>query len=808
MALTSAERTSIINLAAGMFNASLGATYMADLAVAFEANGRSLLNLARDLAQTNAFKQIHSPAQTSAEFATTFLTPLGLQANTFAVNYVTSRLAAGASKGDIIYEAVSALNVTTAPEFADARAILTNKTQVAEYYSVTKGVVQTDLSSLQASIATVTKDSASVTSAKAAIDNPSGNGSGSVFTLSTAAETLVGTTGNDTFNAADTTLTAADSIDGASGSDTLVLSMTANNALPSASIKNVETFNVRAAAGALSVSDLQGFVGLTAFNSDRSTQNISVTGLTKGGTFGMIGDGAVSSNAFYSFGYAGNADVATLAVSGKMLGTAAVTLIGTGVSSTIINSTGAANTLGTITTPATSKATTINATTDLKANLSTTADVSLTVTGGGTVDLAAVALNNAIVTIDASAQTAGGTRIAAGTSTTIKFTGGSGADSFTTGAVLATGAAVDAAGGTDTLVVSNAAHLAATPAAFYSNFEVVSVGGGATLDLAVLATKNTLTGLVITGSATLSNVPGTAAGAATVTANSTLSVGVNGATTPGQLDTLKLTIDDGASTTGTITITTPTAAGVETLSLVATDNVVVTSLANMTALTSIVGTGAATASLTSTAMALAPNLVLDFTGASGAVTFNATGATTNGFTFKGSSAANTVTGGNQVFTVDISKSASVADVITVSNATGGTAVAPNAVITGFTNAVTHGDKLDLINTATVTANAVAGQATGTTNLTAAITSGVITFAGTAAATATLQNKIDAAFLLAGTTQYNVLAFEHGGNTYIAEQGDTTAAYAAGTDVLVQLTGVTGVTALSTSASGANTVFIA
>ena len=61
--------------------------------------------------------------------------------------------------------------------------------------------------------------------------------------------------------------------------------------------------------------------------------------------------------------------------------------------------------------------------------------------------------------------------------------------------------------------------------------------------------------------------------------------------------------------------------------------------------------------------------------------------------------------------------------------------------------------------------------------------------------------------LAGTTQYNVVGFEHGGNTYIYEQGDTTATYAAGVDVVVQLTGVTGVTALSTGASAAATVYV-
>lgn len=109
-------------------------------------------------------------------------------------------------------------------------------------------------------------------------------------------------------------------------------------------------------------------------------------------------------------------------------------------------------------------------------------------------------------------------------------------------------------------------------------------------------------------------------------------------------------------------------------------------------------------------------------------------------------------------------------------------------ISGFTNAAGTGDKLDLINNVTIAGNAGAA-ATGVTNLSGAITSGIITFSGTAAAGATL-NKIDAAASLAGTTQYNAIGFEHGGNTYVFEQGDATASYAAGVDVIVQLTGVT------------------
>lgn len=810
MALTSAERTSLIELVVGMFNAAPGATYLGEVALIFEATNNNLTTVARLLAQTPVYKSLNSDFQTASEFATAFLTPLGLQGNTEATSYITQRLAAGASKGEIVLQGLAALNATSAPAFADARAILANKTSVAEYYSVTKAVAQSNLGILQASVATVTKDASSVTTAKTAIDsNTVGSGGGATFTLSVNAETFLGTSGSDTFNAADTTLGAADSLDGATGTDTLNFTVANTVHFPAATIKDIETINVRAVGGALGSIDLSLMSSVTTFNAERSTQNVTATNLGKGSVYGVVGDNSVSSLAINSFGYLGNADVATLNISGGTLGSAAVTLSGTGVSSTTINSTGAANTMGVIATPGTSLGVTINAATSLKATLSTTADTKLTVTGAGVVDLSAVALANNLTTIDAATQpTDAGLKIAAGNSTTIKFTGGAGTDLFKTGAVLATGAAVVGGAGTDTLVVTDATHVTATPAAFYSGFEVVSLSAGVSADLSLLATNNTLTGLILAGSSTVSNLNANTAGNVTVTGSSTAVFTVVGATTPGQLDTLKLIVDDGVTAMNTLTLTAPGATGVETLALVANDNATITSLANLGALTALNGTGAGTVNVTTTAIALNSGLAIDFSGATGAVTLDATGATGNGFTFKGSSGVNILTGGSKAFTVDLAKSTAKADVLVITNATDSGYAQANAIISSFTNAASTGDKIDVLGTATITANVAAGAATGITNLTAAITSGVITFAGTAAATATLQNKIDAAAGLAGATQYNVLAFEHSGNTYVFEQGDTTATFAAGTDVIIQLTGVTGVTALSTTASAANTVWVA
>ncbi len=809
MALTTAERSNIIKLVVAMFNAAPGATYLADLTVAYEANGRSLTNLANDLSNTGAFKALNPVFQTAAEYAAALLTPLGLQANTTAVDYVTSQFNAGVSKGLIAYNVAAALTATTDTQFADAKAILNNKTTVAEYYSVTKAVAQTNVGSLQQVISTVTKDAASVTAATGTID--SGSGSGTVFTLATAAETVTGTSGNDTFNSADTTLTAADSVDGAAGTDTLnFTNATAAAAFPGANIKNIEVINVRAIKE-ITGGDLSTTTGVTAFNSDRSTDKITVTNLAKGGTFGMLGDGAVTTAAAYAFGYAAAADAATLNFANGTVGTAAVTLTGTGVLSTTINSTGAANAAASVTNAATSKATTINATTNLTltGGLTVGADTSLTLKGAGLINIVGGALGNAVTTIDASGST-GGVRVAAGNSTTIKFTGGTGADQYKTGADLATGAAVDGGAGTDTLILNSATVIdSAAKAAFYSNFEAVSIGGGWTADLDLLAAKNTLAGLTLTGSATVNNINAATAAAVTVTANTTAVLSVKGATNPGQLDVLNITVNDSAAAVNTITLNNLSALGVEAVNFTATDNITINAFTNLGALTTVSGTGAGAYSLTTGAVALNPNLALDFSTATGAVTFDATNSTTNGFSIKGGAGVNTITGGKQVFTADLSKSVAKADVVTITNATGGTTALANAAITGFTNATTTGDKIDVIGAAAIQANVAAGTATGIAGLTGAVTSGIMTFAGTAAATATLADKINAAASanFAGAAN-EIIAFEHAGNTYIVSQQATADAFDAGTDLVVQLTGLTGVTALSTAASGATTIFVA
>ena len=164
MAITAQERSDLIELAVLMFNAAPGATYLSELASIYESTGRNLAVVANILAGTPAYQQLNPNFQTAEEFATAFLTPLGLEANTTAREFVVARLNAGASKGQVAFEAMVALDAYTGDDAAivTAKAEVANKVEVSEYYSVTKAVAQTNLGTLQQVLASVTSDDATV----------------------------------------------------------------------------------------------------------------------------------------------------------------------------------------------------------------------------------------------------------------------------------------------------------------------------------------------------------------------------------------------------------------------------------------------------------------------------------------------------------------------------------------------------------------------------------------------------------------------------------------------------------------------
>ena len=253
------ERTNIIKLVNLMFNAAPGATYLAELTTIFDAtsgtSAQKLTTLANTLSNSIPFLKLNPVFQLASEFANSILNPLGLGANAEAVAFVTAQFNAGQNKGQIILNVGVALDATTNPTFADAKAIINNKAAVSEYYSVTKAVAQTDISQLQAVVSSVTASPSSVTAANALVDNGAGStaavGAANLL-FTTGVDNRVGTAGNDTFDAsrvivggvAYDTLSSSDSLDGGAGTDTLFVQAVSVAAATPASIKSIEVVTI------------------------------------------------------------------------------------------------------------------------------------------------------------------------------------------------------------------------------------------------------------------------------------------------------------------------------------------------------------------------------------------------------------------------------------------------------------------------------------------------------------------------------------------------------------------------------------
>ncbi|WP_457750362.1 DUF4214 domain-containing protein, partial [Sulfurimonas sp.] len=138
--------------------------------------------------------------------------------------------------------------------------------------------VPTDVATTE--LANITADPATVTAAEAAVAtavNP-----GETVALTTGVDTLVGTEKNDTFNAildgANSTLTNLDTIDGAGGTDTLNIDEVTAAGLPTMTVSNIETINLRS-AGAANITTSTGFTGLETLNVTQGT-SATVTAAT------------------------------------------------------------------------------------------------------------------------------------------------------------------------------------------------------------------------------------------------------------------------------------------------------------------------------------------------------------------------------------------------------------------------------------------------------------------------------------------------------------------------------------------------
>lgn len=555
------------------------------------------------------------------------------------------------------------------------------------------------------------------------------------------------------------------------------------------------------------------FTGATSFTTDTSTGLVNFTGLTAAQTATMkAGSGGMGA------GFGATVGAGTINIDG---GTTAgnVAITGAALTAATINSTGAAatstgaigtNTIGTLTGAATTTSTTINATSGLTTGAATNLGSTVTITGAGNVSFGTTALEAGVTTLNASALTGTLTAVL-GSSVTQTVTGGSGNDVITSGSILTTGS-VDAGAGTDTLVVGAANQVnTAALAAKYTNFETVR--SAVSLDMSLIGG---ITALQVTAATdkTFSNMSEAQAANVTLRGSQTTDVtfAVTGATTVGTINTLGLSINDGAAALSTITAADISAAGVEMVTIAATDNFTATTLAGLTGLQSLTTSGAGNLSLTTGALATNANSSINASNSTGTVTINADGVTGNGMALTGSATkANNITGTDfdDVIVggaaVDTLKGGDGIDIMT-----GGAGVDIFVFYTdvdaelsagepGDVNSITDysGDILRLTDVANNDNFAVAGQATtpvATSNV-AINANGLITFD---AADDTLAEKIVAVLADADIGDNELAIFNHGSDTYVF---GTSATATAADHFIIKLVGVTLSTITEQATSG-------
>jgi len=572
---------------------------------------------------------------------------------------------------------------------------------------------------------------------------------GSSFTLTTAVDAPVATSGSDSFigvvdlaTPANSTLTAADAVNGLAGNDTLrIITQGAGaiaDATNGANVSNVETVEIRAVStGGVALAGTS-VPGATLIVNDVSTDALTLTALADVTAIKINGN-AVATNGATTAAYVATATSGEVTINGGVTA-GAIAVNGAGLTSLAITSSGAANTTGAISTTGTPTAVTL----DAKTNLTTTslavgtnaAAQSLTITGAGKATLGT--LDTDFATVDASGNSGGIVATMSGTATT-KITGSSAADTITTAGVLTTGS-VDAGAGTDILAVVGADVGTAALGAKYSNFETLQVNDTASVNLDHIAGITAIR--IADGGGTTGVTNLTAAQAAAITLVSggagAVTIGVKNATDIGQIDTVTIGVNDGAATVGTVALTAPVMTGVEKLVLNAgPDAINVSALTSATSLDSIVlnATHASgTSTVTSGAITPNANTFIDASGSTAATAIDFGGITAAGNAIKiaGGSGADTITtsgvnadfvdGGKGLDSLIITQDAATVEVVTVTS----TAIlaADADIITGFESAE---DKFDfngvLANGTGVAPGIAAAEVASAATITAALATG-------------------------------------------------------------------------------------
>lgn len=322
MAITATQRTDIVKVVVGLFNAAPGAIYLNN----FTAYAGNTAGLTNDLVADPAFTSIYPSFLTSLEFGTKFVDALVGNAaaaadKQWAAEWIAGELNAGKTRAEVVTLAVTELQgAAGTAKWGAAATQFANKVAVAEYYSVNMLGSATDVGLLQGVVAnvTATTDVSTPAALEAAVSATPAGTTGQTFMLAKGLDNYLGTAGNDTIigsvddtNAELNTLSTLDVVNGGAGVDTLRVSFndatTPAIALPN--LSNVEIIEVQATqnftldtsttAGVtdLNVTKSTGTAGLTASDA----QNISVAGATNavtvdGGKNVLVNDATAAQN--------------------------------------------------------------------------------------------------------------------------------------------------------------------------------------------------------------------------------------------------------------------------------------------------------------------------------------------------------------------------------------------------------------------------------------------------------------------------------------------------------------------------------
>ncbi|AZS22285.1 M10 family metallopeptidase C-terminal domain-containing protein [Caulobacter sp. FWC26] len=437
------------------------------------------------------------------------------------------------------------------------------------------------------------------------------------LTLTTAADTLNGAAGADTFVATNTTLSAADSLTGGAGVDTLNYASNGNVAVNQAGFKaaGIEVYNITSDAGAGAVGgttfDMSGVTGATRIVNDDSSFDLTLTGLNEAATLVVRNTSQSTATVNTTVNY--NAAVVAGTTTSQALvlenvfdpaqaaGTAsksAVTVNGV----EIFNVTGSGTTTSNLTALVSNTLTTVN------------------IDGANGVKIDALTFAGATGTVDGSKNT-GGINVVMTNSGAVNatVTGGTGADRADFSNGFATGDSFNGGAGTDTVVLSQAVATGSTGGVLTA-VEVLEVSGGGTgnVNLANFASIDTVNytstgqanGASLQGATTITNARATltvsqdagtvgqtlSAGLATNGAADNLTLNINkvgaadavGAITAANWDVIKVNVADDAAVAGQGTLTSAglTAANATSITLASDANVTFTGAVGGAALTS------------------------------------------------------------------------------------------------------------------------------------------------------------------------------------------------------------------------------